>query len=207
MGMIGMGYRWRLAACSAILSMSFAGTVFAGSWNSNETGTWWQFEDGSYPIDRSMLIDEDFDGSGYIYYFDKDGYLARNDSSQEHPTNDKGQLLMADGTVQSDMTYADYVGSNTDGITGYYYGTEGIMEWSNGTASSYQIYYGLAVKEIDANTISVLSDQYDFYEPAIYHKISDGVYQAIYESAAYTITFEGSNLIMNDGYGPETFKK
>lgn len=199
---------FKTAAIVTMMSLLLTGTAFAGSWASNEKGTWWQFEDGTYPAGRSMPIDEDFDGKSVMYYFDQDGYRLENGVTPDgNATDSEGRILYPDGRIQEGMTYANYVGGNTEGITGYYSGAEGQANLVDGTTNNYFIYFGMAVKEVDANTISVLSDQFDFYEPGIYHKTADGVYEAKYEYATYKITFEGSNSILDDGYGYEIFKK
>ena len=50
-----------------VLLMSF--TAFAGEWKQNETGWWWQNDDGSYPVNQWQEI------NGKHYYFGSDGYM------------------------------------------------------------------------------------------------------------------------------------
>ncbi|WP_125141370.1 hypothetical protein [Clostridium transplantifaecale] len=55
-----------VAAC---LSMMVSMTSFAGQWEQNTTGWWYQNDDGSYPASQWVTIDEK------LYYFDADGYM------------------------------------------------------------------------------------------------------------------------------------
>ena len=51
------------------LSVASYLTAFAGQWQKNETGWWYQYDDGSFPVNTWEEID------GKQYYFDNNGYM------------------------------------------------------------------------------------------------------------------------------------
>lgn len=63
---------------AAALTFAVSIPAFAGSWQSDAKGWWWQSEDGSYPTDCAMWIDEQHTGTAKLYYFDSNGYMLAN---------------------------------------------------------------------------------------------------------------------------------
>lgn len=63
-------FKWILMA-GLVLSLSIFSSIFvyAGQWQEDEKGRWYQEDDGSYPTKTWKKID------GAYYYFEKDGYL------------------------------------------------------------------------------------------------------------------------------------
>lgn len=59
----------RLMAAAAILSAMMGITAYAGQWNQDTVGWWYQNDNGTYPINGLKKIDT------YWYYFDKEGYM------------------------------------------------------------------------------------------------------------------------------------
>lgn len=59
------------------LSVSSSMIVYAGQWQEDETGRWYQNDDGSYPTNTWKEID------GAYYYFWSDGYTTRPCSTFE----------------------------------------------------------------------------------------------------------------------------
>ena len=54
---------------TALLSISMSFTAFAGQWQKDANGWWYQYDDGSYPYDEWILIQSE------CYYFDHNGYM------------------------------------------------------------------------------------------------------------------------------------
>lgn len=55
---------------AVLMSLGVCITSFAGSWESDDKGWWYRYDDGSYPY--SELVDID----GKQYYFDENGYMC-----------------------------------------------------------------------------------------------------------------------------------
>lgn len=62
---------------AATLSASMSMTAFAGQWmfDSDHSGWWCKEDDGSYPADAWVWLDDDHDGIEECYCFDSNGYL------------------------------------------------------------------------------------------------------------------------------------
>lgn len=90
-----------LVVATAVMSMAMSMTAFAsmGNWQQNETGWWWQRNDGSYPAGEWKWVDGDGDGTAESYYFDGNGYLATNTAVDGYTVNADGAWVQ-DGVVQ-----------------------------------------------------------------------------------------------------------
>lgn len=84
--------------CTALCT-ALAVPSFAGSWRQDDTGWWWQRDDGSYPAAAWEWIDSDGDGTAECYYFYSDGYMAHNNDIDGSYVNDDGKWTVA-GKVQ-----------------------------------------------------------------------------------------------------------
>ncbi len=64
------------AVLAASLSMAAALPAFAGQWEKNGTGWWYNYADGTYPANTWEWIDSDQDGKAECYRFDGNGYVV-----------------------------------------------------------------------------------------------------------------------------------
>lgn len=60
----------KILLLATVLSAYMTFSAFAGEWKQDEKGWWYQSDDGSYPQDGWLLIDNKF------YYFDDEGYMV-----------------------------------------------------------------------------------------------------------------------------------
>nr|WP_317439316.1 hypothetical protein [uncultured Enterocloster sp.] len=97
-----------LVVATAVMSMAMSMTAFAsmGNWQQNETGWWWQRNDGSYPAGEWKWVDGDGDGTAESYYFDGNGYLATNTAVDGYTVNTDGAWVQ-DGVVQKRQVMLD----------------------------------------------------------------------------------------------------
>lgn len=65
----------KLLALTSLLSLSTTSPAFAGTWEQDTKGWWWQDEDKTFPSSTWKWIDSDGDGLAECYYFDENGYL------------------------------------------------------------------------------------------------------------------------------------
>lgn len=68
----------KIAAITTALSVSFTAISYAGQWKQDTTGSWWQEDNGSYPVNTWGWIDGNQDGVSECYYFDGNGYCLTN---------------------------------------------------------------------------------------------------------------------------------
>ena len=66
----GRAMKKTLLLLATVLSTCMTFSAFAGEWKQDEKGWWYQKDDGSYPQDGWLLIDDK------MYYFDNEGYMA-----------------------------------------------------------------------------------------------------------------------------------
>ena len=85
---------------AALLTLTASVSAFAGSWQQNVRGWWWQNNDGSYPVSRWVLLDGNRDGRAEYYYFDENGYLVTDTQTPDHRTvNSDGALIRGSSVV------------------------------------------------------------------------------------------------------------
>ena len=90
-----MKKKWFLTAMTdGLLMMLLAMPVFAAEWKQDETGWWYQNDDGSYLKDGWNWID------GRCYYFDEAGYCLLDTVTPDGYTVDASGAWTVDGVVQ-----------------------------------------------------------------------------------------------------------
>lgn len=75
--------------------------TFAGSWQSDATGCWYQNDDGTYPINCWQWIDNNNDGIAENYYFNEKGYILVSTTTSDGYTVDANGAWIIDGVVQT----------------------------------------------------------------------------------------------------------
>ncbi|GLB31107.1 hypothetical protein LAD12857_30300 [Lacrimispora amygdalina] len=58
----------QLFLVAALLAAAFSMTAYAADWKNNDKGWWYQYDDGTYPVNKLEKIGE------YWYYFNEAGY-------------------------------------------------------------------------------------------------------------------------------------
>ena len=95
-----MSKKMKLMVLTAALTLGAAMTSYAG-WKQNDTGYWWQNDDGSYPTSSWHWLDGNGDGIAECYYFDGNGYMAANTTTPDGYTVDGSGAWVVDGVVQA----------------------------------------------------------------------------------------------------------
>lgn len=80
---------------AGVLSAALAMPAFAGQWQQNETGWWYQNDDGTYPNSGWQWID------GKCYYFTPEGYCLTGTTTPDGYTVDASGAWTVNGTVQT----------------------------------------------------------------------------------------------------------
>lgn len=92
---------WKSLIWAGILSLSLAIPTFAGSWQHDGIGYWYQNDDGSYPASCWKWIDGNNDGIAENYYFDSEGYLLVSTATPDGHAVDSNGAMVIDGIVQT----------------------------------------------------------------------------------------------------------
>ncbi len=75
---------------AAALTAAMSVTAFAGQWEQDSAGWWWQEDDGSYARNTWQWLDGNRDGVYECYYFEDSGYLAVNTTVDGYQVNGDG---------------------------------------------------------------------------------------------------------------------
>ncbi len=98
-----------MAAFAAALTLSMSVPAFAGQWQQNTTGWWYQNDDGGYPANSWQWID------GKCYYFNSNGYMLANTITPDGYSVDASGAWIVNGVVQTQNTETQTV-SQTDSV-------------------------------------------------------------------------------------------
>lgn len=91
----------KIAAITTAVSVSFTAISYAGQWKQDTTGSWWQEDNGSYPVNTWSWIDGNQDGVSECYYFDGSGYRLTNTVTPDgYQVNGDGAWVV-NGVVQT----------------------------------------------------------------------------------------------------------
>lgn len=88
-----------LLAGAMMSAISFAS--FAGTWQSDANGWWWQEDDGSYPVNSWQWIDGNNDNVSERYYFNSQGYMLANTTAPDGSVLNADGAWTVNGTVQT----------------------------------------------------------------------------------------------------------
>lgn len=78
-------------------------TAFAGQWNSDSRGWWYQNDDGSFTANSWQWIDGNGDGIAECYYFDENGYMLSNTTTPDGQTVDSNGAWVIDSIPQTQL--------------------------------------------------------------------------------------------------------
>ncbi|MCB7317803.1 hypothetical protein [Lacrimispora sp. 210928-DFI.3.58] len=91
----------KILTMAGIMSVMMGATVYAGSWQRDDVGWWYQNDNGSYPANAWMWIDGNGDGVSECYYFNSNGYcLINNITPDGYVVNSDGAWIV-NGQVQT----------------------------------------------------------------------------------------------------------
>lgn len=86
-----MKKRLIVLSMSIAMAISMSMTAFAGQWQQDTAGWWYQNDDGSYFNNGWQWIDSDGDGLAECYYFDTNGYMLANTTTPDgNQVNENG---------------------------------------------------------------------------------------------------------------------
>ena len=95
---------------AGVMISAFSIPAFAGSWQSDSTGWWWQNDDGSYPANSWQQLDGNSDGTAECYYFDGTGVWIVNGVVQTQKADTQtGQTT--ENEAQNSVYTDDYSGT------------------------------------------------------------------------------------------------
>lgn len=96
-----MNKKWAATVLTAAFTAACSVNAYAGSWQQNEAGYWWQEDNGTYPVNCWKWLDGNRDGVAECYYFDENGYMATNTVVEgQYTVNGDGKWIV-NGVIQT----------------------------------------------------------------------------------------------------------
>ncbi len=77
-----------MCLATLMLTLSFAGTIFAGQWMKDDTGWWYRYSSGNYVQENWECID------GKWYYFNDVGYMVTDTIVNGYYIGKDGAMLV-----------------------------------------------------------------------------------------------------------------
>lgn len=90
-----------VAIITGIISIGVVMPVFAGQWQQNERGWWYDNGNGTYPANVWQWIDGNGDGISECYYFDSNGYCLMDSVTPDGNLVNKSGAWVQNGIVQT----------------------------------------------------------------------------------------------------------
>ncbi len=91
----------RIITLTALFAALLALTAFAGCWQKNDRGWWWDNGDGTWPFSEWAWCDGNQDGVAECYYFDANGYCVMDAYTPDGYLVDRNGAWIQDGVVQT----------------------------------------------------------------------------------------------------------
>ncbi len=146
-----IGKRLAAGIMAAAMMMASTATVFAAEWKQNETGWWYENEDGTYPVNSWVQV------NGVWYFFNQEGYMSTGwvlDNGNWYFTNSDGAMLTGWVVVDNKGYYLNPISDGYKGAmatgTKMIDGKEYTFDASGACVSEYPrptaAYYGNGVK-------------------------------------------------------------
>ncbi len=152
-----IGKRLAVGIVAAAMLMTSTATAFAAEWKQNETGWWYENEDGTYPVNSWVQV------NGVWYFFNQEGYMSTGwgwDNGNWYFTNSDGAMLTGWVVVDNKGYYLNPISDGYKGAmatgTKMIDGEEYTFEESGACTSEYQgpseEYYGNGQQVADTET-------------------------------------------------------
>lgn len=152
-----IGKRLAVGIVAAAMLMTSTATALAAEWKQNETGWWYENEDGTYPVNSWVQV------NGVWYFFNQEGYMSTGwvwDNGNWYFTNSDGAMLTGWVEVDNKTYYLNPISDGSKGAmatgTKMIDGEEYTFEESGACTSEYQgpseEYYGNGTKVTDSET-------------------------------------------------------
>lgn len=132
-----------LVGLALILSVSGSLMAYAGQWQQDTNGWWYQFDDGSYPMNTWVFAPVS-DGSYHYYYFNEAGYMLENTITPD------GLTVGADGSLSDDkyQSIRSYVNSDK-------------TYFKKAASGGFYFYKGAKVPDTETFDLHCQTDYYD----------------------------------------------
>lgn len=91
----------RFVLLTGAAAIAMCSTALAGTWKEDQTGWYWEEDNGSYASAGWNWLDGDRNGISECYYFDDQGYLLTNQQTPDGNQVDANGCWVVDGVIQT----------------------------------------------------------------------------------------------------------
>lgn len=163
--------KYGMMAATFVLAGLASATVYAGTWEQNTQGWWYNNGDGTWPASTWQWIDGNGDGNAECYYFDANGYCLMNRMAPDGYSVNADGAWTVNGTVQTKK-----VGITITNNT------------STQQAKQSNVSYDTVVKAYKAYMLKKDTNKYNPIRYAIVYLDGDDIPELMYATGSYHAT-------------------
>lgn len=130
---------------TAVMSLTMAGTAFAGTWKTgaageNQSRWWYDNGDGSYTSNGWQWIDGNGDGIAECYYFDGNGWMLANTTTPDGYTVNENGAWVENGVIKVQNVITESKSSTDVSVAGNYNYYMSELYVKNEQTDEYELY-------------------------------------------------------------------
>ena len=180
---------------TAVATMAMSMTAFAGQWQSNATGWWYDNGNGTYPANCWQWIDGNNDGVAECYYFDGNGYMLSNTTAPDGYTVNESGAWVSGGVVQTQNGVAANVAETVENAN------TNTAETVTGVPNVAGTYTGSGI------TCTIVKEGEQFWAESDIEKDYIPAYtgNGVFDDAYMTYAFSGNTLVITSKYDGKSY--
>lgn len=180
---------------TAVATMAMSMTAFAGQWQSNATGWWYDNGNGTYPANCWQWIDGNNDGVAECYYFNGNGYMLSNTTAPDGYTVNESGAWVSGGVVQTKNGVATNVAETAD------IANTNTAEAVTGVPNVAGTYTGSGI------TCTLVKEGEQFWAESDIEKDYIPAYtgNGVFDDAYMTYAFSGNTLVITSKYDGKSY--
>lgn len=130
---------------TTVMSLTMAGTAFAGTWKTGATGEnqsrwWYDNGDGAYTSNGWQWIDGNGDGIAECYYFDGNGWMLANTTTPDGYTVNENGAWVENGVIKVQNVITESKSSTDVSVAGNYNYYMSELYVKNEQTDEYELY-------------------------------------------------------------------
>lgn len=194
-----MRKKYLIVAFGTAMCLSMTMTAFAGQWQSDANGWWWQNDDGTYPSNTWQWIDGNHDGVAESYYFNPQGYCLLNTTTPDGYTVNASGAWIVNGAVQTQQSSASVQQEPASSVAAV-----NLLDLEPTASDHFSVKTDVRTvqnklwsKAIELGNSSSYTTKVEYYTAGAYNELSFGQIafnkDRYYEDAEYSLEIYGDN--------------
>ena len=138
----------KLGVATGIITFILCGTTIAGTWQQDQTGWYWEEENGAFPAASWKWLDGNRDGIAECYYFNDQGYLVTGTTAPD------GYQVDTEGRwIENDVIKTRTDGESTAGPIQVY--EEAYARMNSLNSYTAKVQFGIFPPDVSASTLGI----------------------------------------------------